>query len=343
MDINKILSEEDIGYEKIKDFLENYNEENYNKILFKINKFTEDDMKIICKKIISNSKNKDIAEKACSEIITFVEFDYEYYREIVKIMSLKKFHGIWINEIIDDLIENDTRTIVDVFEDLGEDIPQNVIYDIQIVTKLLDIYNEKYIKELKVERYKIIKACKRINYIVSINVIDMLKMFYYFSIEYKLNSEEIKTFLDTFFLNYPSVCKKFIENEEEYDNDTEFINYLQSKILEYNKEENIKYGLEIFKPNSRRMIEYRKMQLKQNKKINKEAKKYSFLADVFKSNTILYGRKYGVAVSTKDSKKVSVNKLHEFKYEYPLPLEYVLDPVEYLKKVNELESIGKEK
>lgn len=39
MDINKVLLEQEISYESIKDFLEEYNEDNYYKILSKISKF----------------------------------------------------------------------------------------------------------------------------------------------------------------------------------------------------------------------------------------------------------------------------------------------------------------
>lgn len=341
MNIDEVLSNQDNNYESIKDILENYDEDNYYKILFSINKFKEQDMKKICKKIIINSNNENLVEKACMQIVTFIQYEYEYYKEIIEIISLKKFNGMWINEIKDKLIEDRYKTIVDIFEDFGKKTPQNILYDIEIITRLLDKYNEKYFRELKIKKNKIIESCKRINYITTINVKEMLKMFYYFSAEYRLTLEEIKSFLDIFLKNYPSVCNQFLEKKEKYDNDTDFIKYLQNKMEQYNKEENIKYDMEIFKPDTRRIIEYRKMQLKQNKKMNKEVSKYSFLADIFKSNTILYGRKYGIAVATKDSKKVSIDKLHEYKYEYPLPLEYILDPVEYLIKINELKSLGK--
>ena len=341
MNIDEILSDQDNNYESIKDILEDYDEDNYYKILFSINKFKEQDRKIICKKIITNSNNKNIVERTCMEIITFIQYEYEYYKEIIEIISLKNFSGMWIDEVKDKLIEDSGKTIVNVFEDFSKEVPQNIMYDIQIITKLLDKYDEKYIKVLKIEKNKIIKACKRINYVMTTDVKNILKMYYYFSVKYRLTLKEYKSFLEIFFNNYPNICKEFIEKNNDYDKDSGFIKYLQNKIEQYNKEENIKYDMEIFKPDTRRMIEYRKMQLKQNKKMNKEASKYSFLANMFKSNTILYGRRYGIAVVTKDSKKVSVDKLHEYKYEYPLPLEYILDPVEYLIKINELKSLGK--
>lgn len=101
--------------------------------------------------------------------------------------------------------------------------------------------------------------------------------------------------------------------------------------------------MEIFKPDTKRMIEYRKFQFKQNKEINKLASKKSIFGSLFKSNTILYGRKYGLAVATKDSKEISVGSLHEFKYEYPYPIEYLVDPVEYIEKINSLKNLGRGK
>ena len=196
MNIDEVLSNQDNNYESIKDILENYDEDNYYKILFSINKFKEQDMKKICKKIIINSNNENLVEKACMQIVTFIQYEYEYYKEIIEIISLKKFNGMWINEIKDKLIEDRYKTIVDIFEDFGKKTPQNILYDIEIITRLLDKYNEKYIRELKIKKNKIIESCKRINYITTINVKEMLKMFYYFSAEYRLTLEEIKSFLD---------------------------------------------------------------------------------------------------------------------------------------------------
>ena len=83
--------------------------------------------------------------------------------------------------------------------------------------------------------------------------------------------------------------------------------------------------------------------LKLAKEINKQASKKSIFGSLFKSNTILYGKKYGLAVATKDSKEISVGSLHEFKYEYPYPIEYLVDPVEYIEKMNSLKKLGRGK
>lgn len=333
MDLDKILLEQDINYKKVKEFLNKSNENNYYKILSKINKFSKKDAMIICKKIIKNSNNENIIDTTCMKIITFIQYDYNYYKEIIKIISLKNIDGIWIDEIKNKILSDSERSIVDVFEDFSKEKPDNVSYDIEIIISLLDEYDEKYIKNLKMDKKKIIEVCKKINYIMTINVKNILILFYCISCEYKLNIEEISIFLDTFFVNYPSVCKTFIEEYPKYNQEEIFIKKLKNKVEQYNREENIKYNMEIFKPDNRRMIEYKKFQFKQSKEINKLASKKSIIRSLCKSNTILYGRKYGLAITTKNNKEISVGRLHEFKYEYPYPIEYLVDPVEYIEKI----------
>lgn len=344
MDIDKVLLEQNINYESIKDFLEEYNEDNYIKILSNISRFIENDAKTVCKIIIDRSNNQVLIDRACMAIITFIQYEYNYYRDIICITSLKNINGNWIDEIIDKLLEDSIKTIKNVFEDFSDENPQNITYDIEIISRLLDKFDEKYIKNLKIEKNRVIEVCKRINHIMTINVKNILKLFYCISSEYKLNSDENSSFLDEFFKNYPSICKTFIE-EEKNNNDSKeiFIKYLKEKVEQYDKEVKIKYNMEIFKPDAKRIIEYRKLQLKQNKEINEMASKKSILGNLFKSSLILYGRRYGITVITKNSKEISVGNLHEFKYEYPYPIEYLVDPVEYIKKVNLLKNLGRGK
>ena len=87
MDLDKLLLKEDISYEKVKDFISEENEDNYYKILSRISRFPENDAKIICKEIINNSKNEDIIDRACMEIITFIQYDYDYYKEIIMVLE----------------------------------------------------------------------------------------------------------------------------------------------------------------------------------------------------------------------------------------------------------------
>ena len=343
MDIDKILVEQDVNYEDVKVFLEEDNEDIYYKILSNVNKFTESDAKIVCKRIIDTSENKELIDRACMEIITFIQYDYNYYRDIICIISSKKIKGTWIDEIKDRLLEDSNKTIKNVFQDFSDEIPQSIIYDIEIITRLLEMYDEKYISNLKIKKDRIIEVCKRINHIVTINVKNILKLFYCISTEYKLNSKEISFFLNEFFRNYPSTCKMYIDQNKEYDSETVFIKDLKNKVKLYDEEEKIKYNMEIFKPDTKRIIEYRKYQFKQNKEINKMVSQRSILGNLFKSNTILYGKRYGITITTKNSKEISVGNMQEFKYEYPYPIEYLVDPVEYMEKINLLKSLGRGK
>ena len=122
-----------------------------------------------------------------------------------------------------------------------------------------------------------------------------------------------------------------------------YFGLVSNYVLDEVQEEKIKYNMEIFKPDTKRIIEYRKYQFKQNKEINKMASQKSILGNFFKSNTILYGKRYGITVTTKNSKEISVGNMHEFKYEYPYPIEYLVDPVEYMQKINLLKSLGRGK
>lgn len=138
MDLDKILLEQDISYEKIKKIINSGDEDNYYKILSRISRFPENDAKIICKEIINNSKNEDIIDRACMEIITFIQYDYDYYKEIININALKNIDGTWNNEIIDKLLDDSKKTLLNVFEDFSKEQPESIHYDIKIITRLLD-------------------------------------------------------------------------------------------------------------------------------------------------------------------------------------------------------------
>lgn len=340
--IEVILSEENLNFENIKKFIEEKNEDNYYKILHRIHAFDEESQKKVCKEVIIRSDNENIVEQACMEIITFINYNYDYYKEIIEIISKREYHGTWIDEIIDKLIEDSTKTIQYVFEDFSMKIPDSIDFDIKIIERILSKYDKKYIEDLNLERKQAIVICSRLNYIITINYINVLNIYYGFDNKFKFSKNEIKKFLDEFFFNFPYICKKFIEKNSDYDENLNLIKYLKNIVKEFEKEEKIKFDMKIFLPDKMRIYQYRKYQLKQNKEINTKAKQYSSLLNLCKSNTILYGKKYGVTVTTKDENKVSVSNLHEFKYEYPYALKYIIDPVEYMIRMSSLKNLRKE-
>lgn len=340
-DIDKVLSEKELKYKNIQEFLKERNEEIYYKILYSITKFTERDRKKVCKTIIANTNNEDVINQVCMQIITFIQYNYEYYKEISEIIAIKKLNGIWVNELIYKMICDYKNTLVYVFDDFSKEIPQNTVYDIQIITRFLDRYNEKYLEVINMEKKNIIEFCKRLNYIMTINIKNILRVFYFFSINYKLKSEEYSSFLETFFSNYPSICKEFIKSSECKNVQNDFVLELSKKVIQHDDEEKLKYSMEIFKPDIKRMNEYGKYLAKQNRMINKDARNKSLFVKLTKQNTILYGRRYGIPVIRKESSTVSIGNLQEFKYEYPYPIEFILDPVEYLSKVNSIKLLGR--
>ena len=103
-----------------------------------------------------------------------------------------------------------------------------------------------------------------------------------------------------------------------------------------------KNNLKIYDSDIQRLNEYQKYLIMQNNEINDKSHEMSVFWKFCKSNTILYGYRYGMTVKHKDSEEVSVGSMHEFSYEYPLPLEYLIDPITYMEKVNELKHLGKE-
>lgn len=339
--IEDILSKENLSYEKIKIFIDEKNKDNYYKILHRINAFDEKSQKKVCKEVIIMADDQNIVNQACMEIITFISYNYDFYKEVIEIISKKNYHGTWIDEIIDKLIEDSTKTIPYVFEDFSKDIPNNIDFNLEIINRIVNKYDKKYIEYLNLKREEAIVICSRLNYIMTINYMNVLNIYYEFDNKFKFSKIEIKKFLDEFFFNFPYICKKFIEENNDYDKNLNIIKYLKNKVKIFDKEEKIKFDMKIFNPDKMRIIQYRKYQLKQNKEINKNARKHSLL-ELCKSNTILYGKKYGMTITTKDENKVSVSSLQEFKYECPYALKYIIDPVEYMINMSSLKNLRKE-
>lgn len=341
--VDNILLEKNLNYEKIKEFIEGQNEENYYKILNRINNFDEESKKIICKEVIIRADNENLVDRACMEISTFIKYDYNYYKEIIEEIAEKEYHSTWIEAIKDKLIEDSSITLQYVFEDFSNEVPTNINFDIEIIKRFIDKYDEKHIKDLRLEKEQVIVVCKRLNYIITINLKNVLKIYCCFDNKFKFSENEVEKFLDQFFFDFPYVCKKFIEQNNNHYKELKIIEYLKKRIEKFDKEEKIKFNMEIFHPDKMRINQYRKYQLKQNKEINKKASKYSIFIDLCKSNTILYGKKYGMTVTTKNENKVSVSTLHEFKYECPYALQYIIDPVEYMIRIGSLKNLGKGK
>lgn len=340
-ELEKILENNNLNYEMIKEYIDMKKVEIWNRILGKINLFDEESRKLVCMEIIKNTNDINLINNVCMEIITFIEYDYHYYKEIVTIIVENNEHDeMWIEEMKLKLLEDHIMTIQECFDDFSNENPLNVKYDIAIIVKFLERYNEKYLTNINLDRKKVLLLCDRLNDILTINVKNILNLYFYYDKIFSFDIDELNIFFNRFVFNFPSICEDFIEknNIEK----SSMFDIMREKIKEFKTEQKIKFDMEIFKPTNERYLKYRKQQIKQNTKVNNLARSKSLFWNMCKSNTILYGKKYGIAVQYQDKREMSINKMHEFAYEYPFPYEYLLDPVEYMHKINDLKSLNKE-
>lgn len=342
-DLEMILKDNKINYQIIKEYIDMKDVEVWNKILENLHKFDEDSKMMICYQIIKNTCNSNIINNVCMNIITFIKFDYEYYKKILLIIAeLNESDGDWIEEIKENMLLRDgNTTLQDCFKDFSRQIPFNIKYDISIIIKFLEKYREELLSQLDLNREEILIVCNRLNYVMTINVMNILNLYFYFDKKVFFTEEELKSFLYTFIFNYPSICDKWIEDYQI--SNSSMFHIMTIEMQRIKKENDLKHNMSIFYPIEERILKYRKRQLKQNVEINKMSREKSLFLSMCKSNTILYGKKYGMAIQYKDKREISVSKMQEFLYEYPYPYEYIIDPIEYIHKVNDLKELKKER
>lgn len=342
-DLENLLKQDNIHYDLIKKYLNSTDENILLKIINNIIKFDDKTKMKVCGNIIKNTDSKIIIDTACREISLFVPFDYEYYKKILKMIISKGIEGTWVLEFKNDILKNSPSVMQEVFQDFSLNKPSDIDYDLSILQSFLHEYNNYSINlnGVNITKEQALIICERLNYILTIEINSILKLYFHFHNLFKFTQDELNSFLKKFFFNYPSICKQFIERNSS--DDSIFIDYLKKEANKYDSDNELKDNLTIFKPNYQRLYEYQKYQFIQSKEISDKARGMSILLDFCKSNTILYGNRYGMTVKHKDGEEVSIGNMHEFSYSYTLPLEYIIDPIEYMNKVNELRSLGKEK
>ena len=341
-DLENILKNKNVHYDYVKNFLNTEDENILFKILHNIIKFDDDSKKKICETIIVNTDNKSLIETACREISTFIPFDYDYYKKILKITISKKIEGRWISEFINNILENSIIVLQEVFQDFSLDKPTDIDYDLSILQEFLHEYDKYFtnINKITISKEQALLICKRLNYILSIELKAILKLYFQFFTIFKFNQEDLDVFLKKFSFNYPSICKQFIKNEDM--NTSLFVDYLKKKNSIYDSDNSLKDSLSIFKPNFQRLSEYQRYQIIQSNEINEQSRGMSIFFDFCKPSTILYSNRYGMIAKHKNVEEVFIGDMHEFSYSYPLPLEYIIDPINYMDKVNEICLLGKE-
>lgn len=343
-ELDNLLKHDNIDYKSIESYITNNdNDDILFKIIHNIVKFNNQSQKQICENIIANTANKDLIKTTCNEISIFIPFDYDYYKKIIKLIISKNINENVIEKLEIDVLRNSKLALQEVFEDFSLEFPNDIDYDLSILQCLLHNYEEYSInlKNIAITKNQILEICKRLNYILTIEVSKILDLYFHFSNRFNFTEQELNIFLDKFIFNFPSTCKNFINNRNGQ-NDTLFMTYLKRKMESYDKDNKLKNNLKIYNPDIQRLNEYQKYLIMQNNEINDKSREMSVLWKLCKSNTILYGKRYGMTVKHKDGDEVSIGNMHEFSYEYPLPLEYLIDPITYMEKVNEIKHLGKE-
>lgn len=341
--LESLLRQVNIDYKSIESYINGNDENALFKIIHNIMRFSDISKKQICENILVNTSNKALIEATCNEISIFIPFDYDYYKNIIKLIMPKNVKESIIETLEEDILQNSPLALQDVFQDFSLESPDDIDYDLSMIQCFLHNYKEYSInlKKITVTKNQILKICGRLNYILTIEVSKILDLYFYFSNIFNFNEKELNIFLDKFIYNFPSTCKKFINRKNGQTDGTLFMTYLKKKIEENDKENKLKNNLKIYNPDAQRLNEYQKYLIMQNNEINDKSHEMSVLWKFCKSNTILYGNRYGMTVKHKDSEEVSIGNMHEFLYEYPLPLEYLIDPITYMEKVNELKHLGK--
>lgn len=342
LEVQNILKNDNLDYNNIDKYLKDGHDEILNELLNNINKFNLESKKILLNQIIIKTANKDIIESACMRIISYIKYEYSYYKNILKVIANKQIHGTWISEIKRRLLEDNPKTMYEVFEDFSFEKPLDINYDLMIINKFLEQYDEKkYLEKVIVSSEQAISICRKLNYILTINTKNILRFYCYIINTYNLTENQFKQFMDTFFFNFPYVCKEFVLNNN-LDDKCLIRKYLDSKINDFDSENEVKFNMSIFKPNIQRVKEYRRYQANQSKEINKQAQEMSILRKLCKTNTILYSNRYGMIVNGINGEQLSESSMNTISYEYPYPLEYLLDPLEYMYNVHNVLKPGEE-
>ena len=341
--IDNILSKDNFDYSDVVEFLQQFDENQILKILSRINKFNEEDKKKVCKDIIASSKNESIVDRVCMEIITFIKYEYEYYKEVLEIIIERNYKGTWISEIKTKLVEDVSNSLQLTFIDFSLEQPLSIEFDIEIMQKLLEIYDKEYVQNIELNRKQILTICDRLTCIMNFSILNLLNLFLHFDEKIEFSYLEVEQIFSQFVFDFPYTCKEFIEECVDAEKKSIFLEYLKEKTEKFFEEEKIKFGMKIFKPNSERINKYRRYKVEQNKLIIKEAKQKSLFLNFCKNDTILYGKTYGLMTIARKDKKISIGNMHSFEYKYPYPIKYIIDPVEYMMKINSLKMLGKEK
>ena len=176
LEMQNTLKNDNLDYNDIDKYLKDCDDIILNELLNNIAKFNLESKKILFNNIIIKASNKNVADRACMYIVSYIEYEYNYYKNVLIIISNKQMHGTWISEIERRLLEDNPRTIQEVFDDFYLEKPLNINYDLMLINKFLENYDEKkYLEQVNVSSEQAISICRKLNYILTINTKNILK------------------------------------------------------------------------------------------------------------------------------------------------------------------------
>lgn len=146
-----------------------------------------------------------------------------------------------------------------------------------------------------------------------------------------------KMFIDKVFYNYPETTVKQFNKITELSFYQELLK--KATILENEKrlnENKIKNSIPDLNASNKRMFEYRIAQDKKQNELIKKSEKESVLYNLISKQTMKYGKRYTSVIVDNSNTHIEENSFHELKYEYELPIIYLLSPLKYYSDEMEL-------
>ena len=322
---------DNVTFEDLNKYLSSNSKEIYETIIRNISRIEEKSKKKVIKSIAKTCEDDTIIDQICIATTCNIKYNYLFYKTILKIVCEKGVkESVWVEYLLKRIIEKSNKLIFECIDDFSKDKPKNVNLDMLVIKHILDYYDCKYYSNIAIEKEKIIIYCYKLNYIVTLNIANIIKTYNCLDRIYSFNEKDLKMFLDVFIYNYPEIAEKYYNGEEK--EDSVFWKYIEILVKKYEHEKNVKEELTIFStPVERKRVYYRR-NIEISLMINKLAREKSVFLNMLNTNHILYGKKYGSTVVVKDREKIDIGKMSKIEYSYPFATEYIEDPLAYNNK-----------
>ena len=144
--------------------------------------------------------------------------------------------------------------------------------------------------------------------------------------------------MDEVYRNYPETMYKIANQYETNKNgiQVQLAQMIKTKYEEQLKDRENSYGIKDIRSSTEHRYIYYKAQMKQNSLINKMARKNSIASQLFPERIMKYGKRSGHIITDREEKKTyQASPYFQYKYQIELPMQYIMDPVEYEFKKNQ--------